>query len=67
MTQASSAGATGTALATTCFVCRAPSPSEPAPFTWSVSVERGRREWTCEPCVRANIRSIEGKLDSAWW
>jgi len=57
----------GTALASACTVCAGPSPSEPPPFTWSASMHDGRREWTCERCSRENIRSIEGKLDSAWW
>lgn len=52
---------------TTCAVCSTAAPSEPPPFTWSSAVERGRRLWTCERCSRENIRSIEGKLDSAWW
>jgi hypothetical protein len=29
--------------------------------------ERGREEWLCEQCSRQNVRSIEGRLDSAWW
>jgi hypothetical protein len=66
MTQGPASGH-GTALATACLVCHTPSPSEPPPFTWSASVERGRRAWTCEQCSRDNIRSIEGKLDTAWW
>jgi hypothetical protein len=23
--------------------------------------------WTCEACSRKHLRSIEGKLDTAWW
>lgn len=52
---------------TACAVCETAAPSEPPPFIWSSAVERGRRLWTCERCARENIRSIEGKLDSAWW
>ena len=37
------------------------------PITWSASVENGRRVWTCERCAREHVRSIEAKLDSAWW
>jgi hypothetical protein len=37
------------------------------PVTWSVSVEAGRRVWTCERCAREHVRSIEAKLDSSWW
>ena len=39
------------------------------PASWSVQTsDRGRGlEWLCEACTRANVRSIEGKLDSDWW
>ncbi|AEW96414.1 MULTISPECIES: hypothetical protein [Streptomycetaceae] len=37
------------------------------PVTWTCSVEGGERRYFCENCARANIRSIEGRLDSAWW
>ncbi|NML55638.1 hypothetical protein HHL19_08025 [Streptomyces sp. R302] len=37
------------------------------PITWTCSVENGRRQYFCEECARANIRSIEGRLDSSWW
>jgi hypothetical protein len=39
------------------------------PPTWSLQTsDRGRGlEWLCEACTRANVRSIEGKLDSDWW
>jgi hypothetical protein len=38
-----------------------------SPPTWSLSTEAGRRVWTCERCAREHLRSIEAKLDSAWW
>lgn len=50
-----------------CATCDAVAPSDPPPLTWSAAVERDRRIWTCDACMRQNIRSIEGKLDSAWW
>ncbi|MFI8960950.1 hypothetical protein ACIGO8_02460 [Streptomyces sp. NPDC053493] len=37
------------------------------PLTWTCSVENGTREYFCEECARANIRAIEGRLDSSWW
>ncbi|WP_437114031.1 hypothetical protein [Streptomyces syringium] len=37
------------------------------PPTWTCSVENGRRSYLCDDCARANIRSIEGRLDSSWW
>lgn len=34
---------------------------------WTFGTERGRTVWACERCSRQHARSIEGKLDSAWW
>ncbi|MFM9366880.1 hypothetical protein [Streptomyces sp. Da 82-17] len=36
-------------------------------ITWTFSVEDGVRRYFCDDCARANIRSIEGRLDSSWW
>ncbi|MGW4745141.1 hypothetical protein ACWEPR_10155 [Streptomyces sp. NPDC004290] len=41
--------------------------ADPLPMTWTCSVENGRREYFCEECARANLRAIEGRLDSSWW
>ncbi|MDA5286155.1 hypothetical protein ACWGHM_10635 [Streptomyces sp. NPDC054904] len=38
-----------------------------APPTWTCSVENGTRQYFCVDCARANLRAIEGRLDSAWW
>jgi hypothetical protein len=38
-----------------------------AQVTWARGIENGRDVWTCDQCSRTNLRSIEGKLDSAWW
>ena len=38
-----------------------------ARITWARGVENGRDVWTCDTCSRTHLRSIEGKLDSAWW
>lgn len=38
-----------------------------ARLTWSHGIENSRPQWTCETCSRTYLRSIEGKLDSAWW
>jgi hypothetical protein len=40
---------------------------EEARRTWTRGVENGREVWTCPPCSREHLRSIEGKLDSGWW
>ncbi|WP_171167009.1 hypothetical protein [Streptomyces sp. I05A-00742] len=37
------------------------------PPTWTCSVENGTRRYFCDDCARANIRAIEGRLDSSWW
>jgi hypothetical protein len=53
----------------TCGVCGIV--VEELPATWSSQVSAtgsGRGQtWMCERCTRDNIRSIEGKLDEAWW
>ncbi len=53
-----------------CATCgRVPRPDEQATaaLTWVHGVERDRPVWTCPECARANLRAIEGKLDSEWW
>ena len=37
------------------------------PVTWSMQVSERGQTWVCDRCSRDNIRSIEGKLDEAWW
>jgi len=37
------------------------------PLTWSLQVSERGQTWLCERCSRDNLRSIEGKLDEAWW
>jgi hypothetical protein len=36
-------------------------------LSWGRGTERGRTTWTCEACSREHLRSIESKLDPAWW
>ena len=54
-----------------CATCGAiPATAEAADLarlTWSRGTENGRDVWTCDRCSREHLRSIEGKLDSAWW
>jgi hypothetical protein len=53
-----------------CATCGAVPSAEEAPtaaLTWSRGTENGRDVWTCAACSRRHLRSIEGKLDSAWW
>jgi hypothetical protein len=40
---------------------------EERPATWSMQVSERGVGWICEACTRLNLRSIEGKLDEAWW
>ncbi|MEC3996860.1 hypothetical protein VSR01_26465 [Actinacidiphila sp. DG2A-62] len=54
-----------TGRSTTCGRCGAT--HEGLPLTWICSVENGRRVYFCEECARRHLRSIEGRLDSAWW
>ena len=51
-----------------CATCgRMPDDESAARLTWARGTENGRVVWTCERCSRQHLRSIEGKLDSAWW
>lgn len=51
----------------TCAHCGRQAETEDLPVTWATSIENGRRLVYCDRCARDNLRSIEGKLDSAWW
>ena len=41
--------------------------AEGLPLTWTCSVENGQRVYFCVACARKHLRSIESRLDSAWW
>ncbi|MER6390366.1 hypothetical protein ACFXEL_16525 [Streptomyces sp. NPDC059382] len=49
-----------------CAGCGVDAPNG-APPTWTCSVENGTRQYFCVECARANLRAIEGRLDSSWW
>ncbi|MFI9719155.1 hypothetical protein ACIHFE_05770 [Streptomyces sp. NPDC052396] len=51
---------------TVCARCGATA-ADGAPPTWTCSVENGSRRYFCDDCARANLRAIEGRLDSSWW
>lgn len=53
-----------TALA--CQTCGATAGESP-PIEWVSSVERGKTRYYCAACARDNLRSIEARLDPAWW
>ena len=42
-------------------------PVAAARLTWTRGTERGKAVWTCDRCSREHLRSIEAKLDQAWW
>ncbi len=52
-----------------CATCGQVGPADDASarLAWARGIENGRRVWTCPTCSREHLRSIEGKLDSAWW
>ena len=51
-----------------CATCGKTAAAEGAALiTWMRGLEDGRQVWTCEACCREHLRSIEGKLDTAWW
>lgn len=57
-------------LAPVCATCGAAPGADAAAtarLTWTRGRENGREVWTCDRCSRQHLRSIEGKLDSAWW
>ncbi|HWH28425.1 MAG TPA: hypothetical protein VNU26_05590 [Mycobacteriales bacterium] len=49
----------------TCAVCGRSEQGLPA--TWSSQTSERGTSWLCERCTRENLRSIEGRLDEAWW
>ncbi len=49
----------------TCAVCGAQ--VRERPLTWSLQVGPRGEQWLCADCTRDNVRSIEGRLDEAWW
>ncbi|MBA2388860.1 MAG: hypothetical protein H0V67_01280 [Geodermatophilaceae bacterium] len=49
----------------TCTACG--STTDEAPVTWTAQTTERGRQWLCESCTRENLRSIEGRLDEAWW
>lgn len=49
-----------------CAVCARLAP-EGAPATWSMQQSGRGLQMLCDTCTRENLRSIEGKLDEAWW
>jgi hypothetical protein len=51
----------------TCDGCGREHEGETPPITWSLSLEGGRAVRLCEECTRANLRAMEGKLDSRFW
>ena len=53
----------------TCSYCgtQVVSPADGLPEGWSLVTENKRVEYQCHSCVRANIRSIEGKLPEEYW
>jgi hypothetical protein len=50
-----------------CALCGQQAETDDLPLTWVTSLENGRNLVYCDRCARENVRSIEGKLDSAWW
>lgn len=53
------------AVPVTCAHCG--TTAEEPPLTWGSSVERDRTVYYCDRCTRDNLRSIEARLDGAWW
>ena len=55
-------------MAITCVVCGAVADGDAdVQLGWSMSTSDRGKVFTCPRCVRENVRSIEAKLDEAWW
>jgi hypothetical protein len=50
-----------------CAVCGARTPDDGVPPTWSSQSGPRGVTWLCERCTRENLRSIEARLDEAYW
>jgi rubredoxin len=37
------------------------------PLAWSTELIDAGTRWICPACTRDHVRSIEAKLDQAWW
>jgi hypothetical protein len=48
-----------------CALCAAREQGPPP--TWSSQTGPRGTSWLCTACTRQNLRSIEGRLDEAWW
>ena len=48
-----------------CVVCGTTTPARPT--TGSLQVDGRGATWLCDACTRRYLRSIEGRLDEAWW
>jgi DNA-directed RNA polymerase subunit RPC12/RpoP len=56
------------AVGMVCMTCgRIAEDESAARLAWVFAVEERRQVWTCDLCGREHLRSIEGKLNSAWW
>ena len=62
---AAASGGAESARIITCAACA--TPGEGPPPTWSAQTGARGTSWLCERCTRENLRSIEGRLDEAWW
>ena len=56
-----------TGVAVTCSQCAAVAEEEGARLSWSTASTPRATTWTCPACTRANVRSIEAKLEEEWW
>lgn len=62
-----SAGSESSGSATTGSVMTDSAPMSP-PAGWMSEVDPDRGTvWVCVDCVRENLRSVEARLDQAWW
>ena len=51
----------------TCSFCGRVETDPATTLSWTTSVENGVTRLYCVECSRANLRAMEGKLDSEFW
>ena len=50
-----------------CSRCGAAAPDDGLPVGWSLATSERGVDRLCAACTRANVRSIEARLDEDWW
>jgi hypothetical protein len=49
------------------IICSSCGITAETPLGWTTDLADGAAQHLCDRCSRENLRSIEGRLDQAWW